>query len=230
MLVFFARSIPVFAEEAPRVRHARTHLEGTLQKELEEKGMKLGDPVFLRVFKKERDFEIWIQAGAKGDYVLFKRFPVCYVPGSLGPKRRRGDNQVPEGLYTINRFNPYSNYHLSLGVNYPNPADRGREGPGKNLGGDIFIHGDCVSIGCIPLTDKRIEEVYLLALEAKNKGHIPVHIFPFKMTESNMLKYAQDPSYPFWTNLRAAFDSFEQTHRIPKFTINQKSGHYIVSP
>src|SRR5690606_11025729 len=98
-------------------------------------------------------------------FTLVKTYPVCSSSGLPGPKRKKGDRQTPEGFYHIDRFNPQSAFHLSLGINYPNSSDKilGHSDPG----GDIFIHGSCVTIGCVPLTDDLIKEVYVLAVEAK---------------------------------------------------------------
>jgi len=85
-------------------------------------------------------------------YTLVKNYPICATSGLLSPKRRFGDEQVPEG------FNPQSNFQLSLHVSYPNAADR-ISGSKQNLG-DIFLDGNCVTIGCIPITDDEIKEVY----------------------------------------------------------------------
>ena len=68
--------------------------------------------------------EIGLKAMLKTAFTLFKTYKVCMQSGSIGPKRSEGDNQVPEGFYYINEFNPNSNYHLSLGLNYPNASDK----------------------------------------------------------------------------------------------------------
>ena len=164
-----------------RVRNAYAKKEATVDALLKPHNIdKSNMEVFFRAFKEEKEFQVW--ARNKGDerYKLVTTYPFCMLSGKLGPKRRRGDEQVPEGFYHIDRFNPFSSFHLSLGINYPNASDRklGKKGA---LGGDIFIHGSCVSIGCIPLTDPLIREVYIFAVEAHDGGQskIPVHIFPF---------------------------------------------------
>ncbi|MEN8249945.1 MAG: hypothetical protein ABFS32_13510, partial [Bacteroidota bacterium] len=125
--------------------------------------------IFLRIFKQEEVIEVWTREKSKEKYSLLKKYDFCSTSGELGPKRQSGDYQIPEGFYYIDRFNPSSNFYLSLGVNYPNASDRilGVKG---SLGGDIFIHGDCVTIGCMPITDDKIMELYILAVEAKNNG------------------------------------------------------------
>ncbi|MDR1935412.1 MAG: hypothetical protein LBS49_07510, partial [Candidatus Accumulibacter sp.] len=153
------------------------------------------------------------------------------VPGKPGPKRRLGDKQVPEGFYHIDRFNPDSDYLLSLGINYPNAADKIKSG-NRNPGGDIFIHGACVSVGCLPMTDDKIREIYLYAVYAKNSGQdrIPVYIFPFRMTDANMKSHAaKNAGNPalirFWKNLKKGYDRFSGNKQALKAGVDE-NGDY----
>lgn len=103
----------------------------------------------------------------------------------LEPKRRSGDRQMPEGFYTIDTFNPTSNYYLSFRISYPNTSDK-KFVDALNTIDNIFVHGSCISIGCIPIGDDNVKEVYLWAVRAKSgEQEIPIHIFPMKMTEEN---------------------------------------------
>jgi hypothetical protein len=115
--------------------------------------------------KEERALEVW--GRSSGGWVLFRTYPVLAASGGPGPKLREGDGQVPEGIYNLSGFNPNSSYHLSIKVDYPNQADReaAAEDGRTNLGGDIFIHGKAVSIGCLAIGDPAIEELYLLAAD-----------------------------------------------------------------
>ena len=168
--------------------------------------------VFFRLVKTRRELEVWARNQGAGPFELLHHYPLAATSGTLGPKRRAGDYQVPEGFYEIDRFNPQSKYHLSLGLNYPNAADRALGEP--EPGGDIFIHGGEVTVGCMPITDACIEEVYLLALTARAAGQtvIPVHIFPFALTESELAKHAASPHQAFWRGLMAGYAYFEQHH------------------
>jgi murein L,D-transpeptidase YafK len=187
--------------------------------------------IFLRVFKKERTLELW--AGQKdGSYARLKEYAICASSGSLGPKRREGDGQVPEGFYVISAFNPRSNFHLSLRVNYPNESDSILGAQGR-LGGDIYIHGDCVTIGCVPLTDEGIKELYVIAVEARSAGQqeIPVHIFPARMDAAGMRALERDYAgnqtlWDFWLNLKEGFDIFEKHRKLPGVRVNA-NGRYI---
>jgi murein L,D-transpeptidase YafK len=82
--------------------------------------------IFLRAFKKEAVVELWVE-NPSGSYTLAKNYSICATCGILGPKRRIGDEQVPEGFYELDWFNPQSNFFLSLHVSYP---ERGRPGSG----------------------------------------------------------------------------------------------------
>ncbi|MBM4163928.1 MAG: hypothetical protein FJ222_05750 [Lentisphaerae bacterium] len=127
-----------------------------------------GEPMSILAFKEEQRLELWKQRGTGWEFV--RSYPFTGFSGKLGPKLREGDGQIPEGVYRIEYLNPNSSFHLSIKVEYPNAFDRemaaadGREG----LGFDIFIHGSSATIGCIPIGDQAIEELFYLI--AKN-GH-----------------------------------------------------------
>jgi murein L,D-transpeptidase YafK len=189
--------------------------------------------IFLRTLKKEQKLELWAKNKNAATFQLIKIYDFCNVSGTLGPKREQGDNQTPEGLYHIEQFNPASTYYLSLGINYPNKADRILSGE-RNPGGDIFIHGKCVTIGCIPITDFWIKELYIIAVEACNSGQkdIPVYIYPSKLDDAHFKSLVTDskPSkstLKLWKELKQAYDYFETNHKIPSFTIDAK-GSYVV--
>ncbi len=90
----------------------------------------------------------------------------------LGHKEIEGDGKTPEGIYLIDRRNPNSRFHLSLGISYPNARDMERaKAMGKSPGGDIFIHGQKNPFkrdkgdwtwGCIAVKNKEIEDIYAM--------------------------------------------------------------------
>ena len=218
-----------------RLANALMNDEDTLQKEFKDKGLQWPAKfVFIRSFKYDSQLEVWVKNDLKDKYKLFKTYKVCMQSGSMGPKRAQGDYQVPEGFYYINEFNPHSNYHLSLGLNYPNASDRILS-DSLRPGNGIFIHGSCVSVGCIPVTDKDIEEIYILASYAKANGQefIPVHIFPVRYNQKKSLEYftnytKNNPSIQkFGMQLKRAYDEFEQTKEVPLILIDRK-GDYVV--
>lgn len=216
-----------------RVRDAYSEKETELLDLYQEKGFtSLGIEIYIRVFKYEKILEIWGKSSADSQFVHIKDFEFCSFSGKLGPKRVQGDMQTPEGFYYIDRYNPYSSFYLSLGINYPNFSDR-KLSKYSNLGGDIFIHGSCCTIGCIPITDDKIKELYIMTVEAKNNGQtkIPVHIFPAKISEEQLNKltekYGEDNELiQFWTNLKEGYDYFENNKLIPQYTIDS-TGKYI---
>ncbi|WP_310395241.1 hypothetical protein [Hymenobacter sp.] len=197
----------------PRVRAARAATGPAVARRLHSHGL---DPqrleLFLRLLKTHRELEVWARNRGAGPFVLLHAYPLAATSGTLGPKRRAGDRQVPEGCYAIDRFHPRSNFHLSLGLDYPNAADRALGEP--NPGGDIFIHGGAATVGCLPITDAGIEEVYLLAVTARAAGQavIPVHIFPFPLTEAELAQRPGSPHQAFWRGLMPEYASFEKYH------------------
>ena len=153
---------------------------------------------------------------------------VAAASGGAGPKRREGDLQVPEGVYRIDRFNPNSRFHLSLGLDYPNASDRLRGA--RRPGADIFIHGNRVSIGCLAMTDRVIDEIYPICESATNRKAIPVHVFPCRMDGPTMAALsARHPEHrAFWNELKPIYRAFEATQRVPRVRVSPV-GAYEVS-
>lgn len=224
-----------YQKTLPRPAEAIARKEDTLQKQFAAK--KLVWPakyIYIRSFKYDSQMEVWVKDDIKDPFQLFKTYKICALAGTLGPKRMAGDFQVPEGFYYINEFNPKSNYYLSLGLNYPNVSDRILS-DSVQPGGDIYIHGSCVTVGCIPITDGQIDELYILAAHAKSAGQdfIPVHIFPIRYNVKRSSDYLakltkDDPSLKqFALKLEDAFDYFEKYRQLPVIMTNEK-GDYVV--
>lgn len=220
----------------PRPNEALERKEDTLQKQFEAK--KLQWPakyLYIRSFKYDSQLEVWVKNDVKDQFQLFKTYKVCALAGSLGPKRMQGDYQVPEGFYYINEFNPRSNYYLSLGINYPNVSDKILSDSLKP-GSEIYIHGSCVTVGCIPIRDEQIDELYILAAHAKDQGQdfIPVHIFPIRYNVEKSIKYLESLTKDdgelkkFTDRLEDAFDYFEKYKQLPVVMIGEK-GEYIIN-
>ena len=182
----------------------------------------VGDPVFIRIFKEENILELWMKGDDNHQYTLVKSYPICNWSGALGPKIREGDRQSPEGFYEtdINSLNPQSKYHVSFNINFPNAYDQSYGRTGSYL----MVHGDCVSDGCYAMTDAQIEEIYTLVERALDNGqrHIPVHIFPFRMTGGRMLQEVQSPWFEFWLDIKEGYDYFETHKRPPLWTVENK--------
>lgn len=200
-----------------RVQNARDNKWSQISKSLE--GMNIPPTeleVLIIAYKDEALLRLFARKKKDEKFSVLKEYEICESSGLAGPKRKQGDKQVPEGFYFINRFNPNSDYHLSLGINYPNESDLIKT-TAEDPGGDIFIHGGCVTIGCLPITDDKIEELYLFALTASENGQsrIPVYIFPFEMNKNNFERFKINYSdqialLKFWNNLKEGYDLFEQ--------------------
>jgi murein L,D-transpeptidase YafK len=156
--------------------------------------------------------------------------------GAMGPKRMEGDYQVPEGFYYINEFNPNSMFHLSLGLNYPNASDRILS-DSRRPGNNIYIHGNCVSTGCIAIADGPIEELYIISSNVKAQGQqefIPVHVYPVRYNVKKSFDYlnATIKNNPylqeFNASIRKVFDHFEAKKQLPVIMVNRK-GEYVVN-
>lgn len=184
--------------------------------------------VFLRAFKHERRLELWASDGSGAKMRRVRSYVIAAASGGLGPKRKAGDNQVPEGVYRIDRFNPHSRFHLSMGLNYPNASDR-RRGDAKDPGKDIFIHGNRVSIGCLAMTDRVIDELYPVCFRATNRRSISVHIFPARLDDASLASLvAQRPDQAkFWVELKSIYDAFEKDRRVPKVTVSANGAYRI---
>ena len=219
----------------PRISDAMKRKEDTLMKQFKEKNLPWPiKSIYLRSFKYDSQLEVWVRNDRNEPYKLFKTYKVCAMAGTLGPKRMQGDYQVPEGFYYINEFKPNSSYHLSLGLNYPNAADR-ILADSSQPGGDIYIHGSCVTTGCIPITNPQIEELYIITSHARGLGEdfIPVHIYPVRFTNPKSMAYLDkvmkdDPDLKsFEKSIKQVYDYFEVTRQLPIVGVNTK-GEYVV--
>ncbi len=176
--------------------------------------------IYIRSFKSNNEMELWARDADTLQYQLLKTYRVCALSGILGPKRVEGDRQVPEGMYFIDDFNPKSDFHLSMLINYPNYSDL-IMGDKKRPGGDVYIHGGCFTIGCLPMTDDIIQELYILCLNARLNGqqYIPVHIYPVRFDRKGLnylgRNFADDTAkQQFWVNLKAGYDYFEKNRKL----------------
>jgi murein L,D-transpeptidase YafK len=219
----------------PKISEMMIREDDTLQKQFAAKQLVWPARfVYIRSFKYDSEMEVWVKNKQNEKYRLFKTYKICALAGSLGPKRMAGDYQVPEGFYYINEFNPRSLYHLSLGLNYPNASDR-MLCDLSQPGGDIYIHGSCVTTGCIPITDGQIEELYVLAAHAKDMGQdfIPVHIFPVNFNNTRSVAYLNhflanfNEFVPFEKSMQNAYFYFEKNRQVPPVIVNTK-GEYVI--
>ncbi len=219
----------------PRVRQARLKHDQLIDSIF--KNLDINFPpneILILIFKNERTLELWAKSDSYDLFEKVKSYNFTAFSGNLGPKRQRGDCQIPEGFYHITSFNPVSNFHLSLGINYPNRSDR-ILGDQNNPGGDICIHGSAVTIGCIPIGDEAIEELYLISVDTRSAGakQLPVYIFPCRMDSAQIAtiskSFENDTTVlNFWQNIKEGYQTFQENREKLKFNIDYK-GRYLFS-
>ena len=226
-------AIAIEAERARRLGQAavRLPLAGTpdladLPGRLAAQGLALGAPVFIRIFKREFELELWMRRGDRFERLAV--YPICRWSGSLGPKLVEGDGQTPEGFYTVDAraLNAASRWHRSFNLGYPNAFDRAN----ARTGSLIMVHGGCASVGCFAMTDPVVDEIWRLVTAALNGGQkrFHVHVFPFRMTAENLGARLNAPWAPFWRDLSRGYDAFEATRLPPR--IGVCAGRYTVAP
>ncbi len=211
--------------QADRAAIAARRVKPALQRDLQKLGLRYGAPVFMRIFKREKELELWIEGDAQR-FVLFRTYPVCTYSGELGPKQREGDNQAPEGFYRVaaDQLNAQSSYHLAFNLGYPNAYDRAH----ARTGSFLMVHGSCVSIGCYAMGDDNIEEIYTLAAAALAAGQhaFDVHALPFRLDATSLAAAGNSPWFAFWSELKAGYDSFEESRRPPRIDVRDR--HYTI--
>jgi len=189
-------------------------------------GLALGAPVFVRIFKREFELELWMQRGDR--FERFAVYPICRWSGSLGPKLLEGDGQAPEGFYTVaaKALNAASRWHRAFDLGYPNAFDRAH----ARTGALLMVHGGCASVGCFAMTDPVIDEIWRLVTAALNGGQkrFHVHVFPFRMTQENLARPPNQRWGAFWRELQVGYAAFEATHLPP--LIGVCAGRYSVTP
>ncbi len=146
---------------------------------------------------KEEKLLVVLAPDSEGNLKKVTTYPILAASGEAGPKLQQGDCQVPEGFYKIEAFNPNSAYHLSMRVSYPNSEDlsRARREKRSNLGGDIMIHGNQVSVGCLAIGDPGIEELFILVNDT-GRENVDVILAPSDLsTKSAGVDFKLQPSW-----------------------------------
>ncbi len=213
-----------YADGTKRFQAAAKKVTTGLKERFENQGIKWGSPIFLRAFKKERQLELWTKD--KGKFTLFDTYHIAGTSGGPGPKLREGDGQIPEGFYfvTPDQMNPQSDFHLSFNIGYPNRFDKAH----ARTGSFIMIHGSDVSIGCLAMTNSKIEEIYTLADSAFKGGQkfFRVHLFPFRMSDENLASHRDHRWLPFWENLQTGYQWFEEKKLPPNVIVKDATYHF----
>jgi murein L,D-transpeptidase YafK len=194
----------------------------TLEARLARTGFKLGQPIFMRIYKLEFEAEVWMQRD--GRYTLFAKYPICTFSGQLGPKMRSLDRQSPEGIYevTAGQLNPHSRWHKAFNLGFPNAFDKANGRTGSYL----MVHGGCSSIGCYAMTNPAVDDLFILAKAALTAGQtsFQVQALPFRMTAEALAARSAHASAAFWSELKPIVDVFDQTLAKPDVVVCD--GHY----
>jgi hypothetical protein len=191
----------------------------------EEVGATATSPVLIRIFKQSNELELWRKT-SQGQYALVNVFNVCAYSGDLGPKKKQGDRQAPEGFYNISQgqLNYHSIRFLSLNTGFPNTYDRSQGSTGSSL----MIHGGCDSSGCYAIEDAPMQDLFAAVRDALRAGQksVQLQIYPFRMTTFNMLVNRTSKHIDFWYQLKAGYDKFELTNR--ELNVNVLNKQYII--
>jgi murein L,D-transpeptidase YafK len=187
---------------------------------------KATSPVLIRIFKQSNELELW-RKNSKGYYVLVNTFTVCAYSGDLGPKKKQGDRQAPEGFYTIgaSQLNYHSIRFLSLDTGFPNAYDRSH----KSTGSSLMIHGGCDSAGCYAIEDAPMQDLFAAVRDALHAGQksVQLHVYPFRMSAINMLVNQDNQHDDFWHQLKQGYDKFDLTRQELNVTVVNK--RYIIN-
>ena len=199
-----------------RVVEAKRRKEKNLLAELQQLDINVDNLQILFIAIKEaKILEVYVKRKTQKQFRWFKSYLFSTFSGVLGPKKQEGDKQIPEGFYRITHLNPKSKYHLSLGINYPNPYDQAH----GFTGSAIFIHGGMESVGCIAIGDDAIEEIYVLTEMAQINGQKDIHvlIYPYAMhadKHKEMLDTTDEATAHFWDRLAIAYRYFQE-NKVP---------------
>jgi murein L,D-transpeptidase YafK len=213
--------------DIPTSGRAHAPLSDKMVADIAAKNMDKDSPILVRLFKEESELEVWKQT-KDGEFALLKTYPICRWSGDLGPKKKEGDRQAPEGFYTITpaHMNPNSNYYLAFNTGFPNAYDRAW----NYTGSDLMVHGDCSSRGCYAMTDEQIQEIYALGRDSFFGGQraFQLQAYPFRMTALNMAKHRNNPNFAFWKMIKEGYDHFEASKQEPKVAVCEK--RYVFDP
>lgn len=184
-------------------------------------GVSDSSAVLIRIFKQESKLELWRETSNK-KFVLVSSYDICSYSGTLGPKIKTGDYQSPEGLYNISHshLNYHSSHFLSINVGFPNEFDRSHNRTGSYL----MIHGGCSSAGCYAIGDQYMEELFAAVRDAMRYGQkqVQIQIYPFRLTDQNILKHKTNKNFDFWKQLKEGYDWFEKNQKPISFSVSNK--------
>jgi murein L,D-transpeptidase YafK len=213
--------------DIPTSGRAQAPLSDKMIADISAKNMDKDSAILVRLFKEESELEVW-KKNKDGEFALLKTYPICRWSGDLGPKKKEGDRQAPEGFYMITpaHMNPNSSYYLAFNTGFPNAYDKSW----GYTGSELMVHGDCSSRGCYAMTDEQIQEIYALGRESFFGGQraFQLQAFPFRMTALNMAKHRNNPNFAFWKMIKEGYDNFEASRQEPKVAVCEK--RYVFDP
>ena len=228
LFILLCLSQQVICQSIPYSSRSKKAIEAQkdlLIEQFNDRDLTLGSEVFLRIFKETHELEVWIKQDSI--FKLFTTYNICTYSGNLGTKKKEGDGKSPEGFYTIKppQLHPTSAFHLAFNIGYPNQLERSL----GYTGYAIMIHGNCVSDGCYAMTDEIIEKLWTIVTAAFENGQkeIPLHIFPFHLTDQNIESHQSNPSISLWENMQKEYHFFEQNKQLPCVIV--KGNHYDIS-
>ncbi len=197
-----------------------------LQAELAALGLKLGNPVFVRIFKESRELELWLESQPGGPWIFYKTYPLCGNPPEPGPGSGPSGKGAPEGFYfATSRQLVVQGGELAIDIGFPNAYDRQHRHTGKTS----RIEGGCQTRSSYPAGDAGIAEIVTLVRAALGNGQpfFRIHCFPFRMTDDRMNRElaARATWIEFWGNMKEGYDYFDVVRRPPNTTL--KDGNYV---
>lgn len=218
---------------APRMEYSATKAgnsqHGEIERELSQAGLRLGEPVFCRIFKEEHEFELWMKREGGSEFSLFRTYKLKEWSGKPGPKRQPGDRQTPEGFYYVSpgRLGSDSIDRLGFDLGYPNQYDRFH----SRWGEPCLVHGDTPSPGSFAVDETSMIEIHVILAAALQKGQpfVRIHCFPFRMHDDRM--DAKIEAWPenesFWSDLKLGYDFFEIMRQPPNVTITTRGNYHF---
>jgi murein L,D-transpeptidase YafK len=192
---------------------------------LEQRGLRLGLPLYLRVLKEAATLETWFEPEPGAPYRPGRTFRLCGEGARVtGPRTSGADLRVPEGLYTITRsgLNLAGNDGLALALDWPNSRDRSRgwnRTPAGRRAPSVWFEPGCAAAPSLGLTDQDMDELFTLVYAALAFGQaaVPVQIFPFPLSRWAMTlgrgRGAPAHARSHWQTLAPAWRAFEDTQR-----------------
>lgn len=201
--------------------------------ELKSLGLSAGDPVFLRLFKKEQELELWMQAQGQADFTLFRVYRLQASSLTPGPKRREGDRLIPEGFYyqtaaQYREFEKSDGDREEIDLGYPN--DRDRFDPDVSGAAVLAVGASRDSVCLLSPSDMTEIKTMIGAAFSSGQRVLRMHLFPFRMSDEMMGREWNESSATadLWIDLKEGYDFFENAGFPPSVTADSSGYHFSV--